>query len=131
MIKRNRTIRFLFCLICIIIVSLIFDELLYEKKLPLRIVKHIGNLIWLASVLLIGIWAFKILDKKNWVVQIWRYSYCGVGCILIVLGAVDALVGGFNENIKDAIGYTRFFFTSPVPFAILWMLIFFEEKMKV
>lgn len=123
---KNKYIVLSISLIAIIIVALIFDELLYEKIARNRFVKHIGNLVWLLSVYFIGFTGWRI-SKLEWIKQLWNFIYLGFLVVLSLLGIVDFIIGGFVENIKEAIGYTRFFFTSPVPFAILWL---FADKIK-
>lgn len=118
---KNKNFIAFVCLIAIITIALIFDELLYEKINRNRFIKHIGNLVWLFCVYYVGKISWMVY-KVQWVKQLWSFTYIAFFLFLLFLGLIDFFIGGFIENVKEAIGYTRFFFTSPVPFTILWLL---------
>jgi hypothetical protein len=112
----------IFSFLLILILCWIGFRFLYENDyinhVP-RISRHAYNFSWLALTGLIGYWGWHNY-KVTWVKPLWLFSYSGVIILMITLGIIDLVIGTVSANFKDIIGYTRFFFTSPMPFMILW-----------
>lgn len=60
--------------------------------------------------------------KIIWPKNIWIISYAAIIIIMLVTGLIDLFVAPLSNEIKDTIRTLRFFFASPVPFSILWLL---------
>ncbi len=93
----------------------------FKKTLP-RLLGHAINFIWFLIMAILGYIGF-LKDNKKWKKNIWLYAHL---CVLVFLmggGIIEKLQGKvFAEQFRDLFGYTRGFFTTPLPFLILWVL---------
>ena len=125
--QKRENLILVICLIVIIIVSLFFEDFLYERKQQARLIKLFGNFCWYLIVFIVGFLGW-YKHKIRWAKKIWQLSYVLFLAILLLLGAIDYLIGGFGSNLKEGIGYVRFFFTGPMPFIILWFFVYLFSK---
>lgn len=125
--RKRENLILVICLIVIIIVSLFFEDLLYERTQKSRFIKLLGNFCWYLIVFSVGFLGW-YKHQIRWAKKIWLLSYVLFLIVLLILAAIDNLIGGFGSNLKEGIGYARFFFTGPMPFIILWFFVFLFSK---
>ena len=108
-------------IICFFGYSFIYESHTKEFVEKYQLFKHSINFIWLGMVFLIGYWGLSKRQPK-WGRIFWVIIYLALMSFLFVLGFVDFFVYKFNDNVRDSISFFRFFFQSPLPFFIIWVL---------
>lgn len=83
--------------------------------------KHAINLSLLIAVGIIGYWGIRF-QYMPWLRQMWLLIYLLVLCFILFFGLIDLISKFTNRNFRDFVGYTRAFFTSPLPYAIALFL---------
>ena len=89
-------------------------------RIPLHI-KHLINFILLVSVFGVGLFGFSRQQHK-WVIPVWLICYPVVIILMAVVGVLDLYYKINVASLRDMIYHLRMFFSSPVPFGILFLL---------
>lgn len=96
-------------------------ESLFFFKIP-TFTKHIINFSLLLLVFLTGLFGFSKL-KTKWVVGVWVPVYLLVILMMLVIGLLDLKFRFRISNFREMVHNLRMFFTSPVPYGILLLLV--------
>jgi ribose/xylose/arabinose/galactoside ABC-type transport system permease subunit len=98
---------------------------LYENNFKTTLPRIIGlsiNFLWFISVFFCGYIGF-MKDTLQWKKKCWTIIHTIVLLFLISGVIVEKATNTvFINQWRDLFGYTRSFFTSPLPFLILWVL---------
>lgn len=100
---------------------------LFLRFIPL--IKHSINFSFLFLVAIIGSYAFNSFNE-NWPKKLWDCTYITVISILIIYGLTDLVYPVTSVNIREMFSNFRMFFTTPVPFGILILLLNYRFKNK-
>lgn len=112
---------------CALLIALIFliDGQLFSEGYRVRVLptafRQAAHLILLGLVTFIGCkgWANQ---PAQWVKKFWLLSYLAVIALLLVIGVIQYLFQPFSTDFLDVIGGIRLFFTSPMPYLVLFLL---------
>lgn len=116
--------KFWLALVLITIVCFVDYQMFTEGYAVRRLspmIRQAGHFIILLAVIPIGWWAWK-LHPMQWLKQLWLYAY-GIALVFIVLiGLLKSQTNILTEDFLDWVTTVRYFFTSPLPHLLLYML---------
>lgn len=122
-LKQNK--RELIVLIIIIIICWLFHRFLYEngsrKMLP-RLLGHFIIFLWFLILIILGYMGF-LKNRDAWKKKFWVSIHLIVLLLLIYRGIIEKIEGNFfSLQWRDLFSVAFIFFTSPMPFLIIWLL---------
>lgn len=97
------------------------DEGFHYLKGASYITKHIVNYSFLVLTGFMGYWGWSNYNKV-WVKQVWILLYGIVIIIITIAGLIDLYSKITNVSMRNFLGEFRFFFSTPLPYAILFFL---------
>ncbi|MBS1671482.1 MAG: hypothetical protein JST94_08530 [Bacteroidetes bacterium] len=121
--KQNK--RELVVLLLIIVVCWLFSRFLYENNIKQTLPRlgwHFINFSWFLIIMVLG-YIGLMKNVNTWKKKFWVLVHIIVLLFLITGGLIEKMS---NKVITiewiDLFGLTRSFFTSPMPFLIIWLL---------
>lgn len=109
----------LITIICFVDYQMFTEGYAVRRLSPM--VRQVGHFTILLAVIPIGWWAWK-LHPMQWLKLLWLYSY-GIALVFIVLiGLLKSQSNILTEDFLDWVTTVRYFFTSPLPHLLLYML---------
>lgn len=84
-------------------------------------IRQAGHFAILLAVIPIGWWAWKA-HPIRWFRMLWAASYGFAIGFILSIGALKALINTLPEAFLDWASTVRYFFTSPLPHLLLYML---------
>lgn len=85
------------------------------------VVRQLAHLALLALTAAVGYWGWAS-QPEQWVKRFWLVAYALVAGLLVLTGAIQHLLQPFGPAFLDTVGLIRLFFTSPMPYFILFLL---------
>jgi hypothetical protein len=116
----------------IIAISFFGNWYLFETYKTNTISKHEKAIIlflWFLAISFPGYFALKLLNKK-WAIIIWVLQYTVVLLLCITYGILYFYASEFPIAIKSSMAAIRNFYLTPVPLALLLIMILDENKKR-
>ena len=116
--------KFWLALALITIVCFIDYQLFTEGYAVRRLsptVRQAGHFGVLLAVIPIGWWAWKE-HPMQWLKQLWLYAYSIALGFIVLIGLLKSLSNILTEDFLDWVTTVRYFFTSPLPHLLVYML---------
>lgn len=85
------------------------------------IVRQVGHFVIMMAVIPIGWWAWKN-HPIQWFGKLWLYSYGAALGFIVLVGLLKMSTNLLTEDFLDWVTTVRYFFTSPLPHLLLYML---------
>ena len=118
---RKRTGIALVLIILVYGIILQSDEGFHYLRKASYIIKHIVNYSFLFLIAFIGYWGWSNYNKV-WVKKVWILLYSMAIIIITIAGLIDLYSKITNISVRNFLGDFRFFFSTPLPYAILFFL---------
>jgi hypothetical protein len=116
--------KFWLALVLITIVCFVDYQMFTEGYAVRRLspmVRQAGHFVVLLTVIPIGWWAWK-QHTMQWLKQLWLYSYGIALAFIVLIGLLKSQTNILTEDFLDWVTTVRYFFTSPLPHLLLYML---------
>ncbi len=116
--------KFWLALVLITIVCFVDYQMFTEGYAVRRLspmVRQAGHFVVLLAVIPIGWWAWK-QHTMQWLKQLWLYSYGIALAFIVLIGLLKSQTNILTEDFLDWVTTVRYFFTSPLPHLLLYML---------
>lgn len=98
----------------------LFTEGYAVRRLP-PTVRQAGHFVVLLAVIPIGWWAWK-LHPMQWLKKLWLYAYGIALAFIVLVGLLKSQTDILTEDFLDWVTTVRYFFTSPLPHLLVYML---------
>lgn len=93
----------------------------YDVRKLSSTTRQIGHLAVYIAVIPIGYWAWYKHPMK-WLKQLWLITYLSILAFIVLAGALKVFNIIQNDDFHDWVTTVRFFFCTPMPHILLYML---------
>ena len=109
----------LITIVCFIDYQLFTEGYAVRKLSPT--IRQAEHFVVLLAVVPIGWWAWKE-HPMQWLKQLWLYAYSIALGFIVLIGLLKSLSNILTEDFLDWVTTVRYFFTSPLPHLLVYML---------
>ena len=104
-----------------------FSEGYTVRAIP-DITRKLMHVLFLIMVIPIGYWGWA-RHPLPWIKSFWLIIYTSVLILLLIFGLIDVLGHPFSPELKDVVSKDiRLFFTSPMPYLILFLISILSQR---